>query len=309
MVAKHKPKARAQSPNRGVLGLVCEYAVNALARVDGRASGLKFNKLVCEVHEIMSHATDHAFRFALPRRWYLYGEVVDAAQVWNIVRFQHPDDEFGTNVDIVPGGPRSRPDGFADELGRITKEFAVKYRGPEGIEPMLRHHYERAPYPFQRGFLHWSQLTRGIINGYNQDDTDAVAKAFTRLEGEYPVDLDERLTTAFNRLTLYLGPSVQERRFGDLRGLDRQERVIWDFWKAFCLFLSVKHNSDEPRDEVERFRKHAEVELVAYQRRLVTFLEREYLDEPRSAQDAEGPSAQVATALADGIIRALTDGF
>ena len=297
--------------NRGALGLVCELSVNSLIRADGRASGIKFNKLVCEVHEILSHAEDRAFHFALPRRWYMYGEVVDASQLWDIVRFHSVDDndEIGTNVDIVPGGPRSHPPGFEEEVVRIVRNFVAQYPGTEGIEPMLRHHYERAPYPFQQGFLDWYQLTRGILGGYKQDDPEMLTKAFSRLEDRYPVELDDRLTTAFNRLTLFLGPHVDGRRFGDFAELRHQELALWDFWSTFCLFLSVRYNADEPRERIEFFQGRAEREITAYQRRLVALLENEYLKDSTAGKALFVPSSELASALVDDIMRALTDGF
>jgi hypothetical protein len=312
MRQKQQSPKRARNPNRGVLALVSECAVNALAKVDGRASGLKFNKLVSQIHHDFELGHQPAFKFSLPRRWYLYGEIVDAGQVWDIVRFHwqaDSDNDFGTTVEMVPGRRGPIPDGLREELEVTTMTFAKAYRGAKGIDSMLRAHYERAPLPFQRAFLEWNLLTKGVLDGRTQDNPDAILRALARLEGEYPSSLDARLTTAFNRLTLYLGPHVEARRMGAWVELEREQRAIWDFWEIFCKFLTANYNADLPPDQVDYLRAHAEDELVAYQRRLVAFLETAYLEGPPSGTFGESPTVAVANMLAEEIHRALTDGY
>ena len=289
-MGKSKGKGRARSvrspsgsdSSGKVLRAVLGASISAIREVDGRVSGLKFNKLAMELYWRLSKAQNRAFHFVLPHRWYLYGAVVDDFTLRDCVRFDHPENELETNVEAVSLGlfdMKSAPAGLREEIEPVAREFARRHAGQAGIPGMLRDHYIMAPLQFQREFLEWSQLTRAILFGYEPDAPHAVALRFDRLVKSYPPELEPRLTTAFGRLALYLEPLVSGRPMGDLGKLRETVTALWDFWTAFCLFLSVRSNDGIPAARLESYRAHAETELTAYKRRLSAYLENGYLQE------------------------------
>jgi len=280
-----RPKVRPLSgpaSQGGVLRAVLGTSISSIRETDGRVSGLKFNKLAMELYWKLSKAENRAFHFVLPHRWYLYGAVVDDYTLRDHIKFDHPDNELETNVEAAFAGlfdMRSAPAGLREEIEPFATDFARKHAGQAGIPGMLRDHYRRAPLPFQRDFLEWSQLTRAILFGYEPDDSRTVALHFNRLVKSYPQELEPRLTSAFGRLALYLEPIVTGRTSGDLGKLKEAVTALWDFWTAFCLFLSVRYNNGLPDARLESYRAHAETELTAYKRRLSAYLENGYLQE------------------------------
>ncbi|MBM4249585.1 MAG: hypothetical protein FJ149_09185 [Euryarchaeota archaeon] len=281
----HRHKVRlpsGPSAQGGVPRAALGTSISSIREADGRVSGLKFNILAMELYWKLSKAENKAFHFVLPYRWYLYGAVVDGYMLRDCIKFDHPDNELGTNVEAVSAGlfdMRSAPAGLREEIEPFTWDLARKHAGQAGIPGMLRDHYRMVPLPFQRDFLEWSQLTRAMLFGYEPDDSRTVALHFNRLVKSYPQELEPRLTSAFGRLALCLEPIVTGRTTGDLGKLREAVTALWDFWTAFCLFLSVRYNEGLPDARLKSYRAHAETELPAYKRRLSAYLENGYLQE------------------------------
>ncbi|MDE1822154.1 MAG: hypothetical protein KGJ23_15160 [Euryarchaeota archaeon] len=268
-----------------------KVAVDELSRsAEGRAGGLKFNKLVFALSKKLNAAQNQEYHFSLPYRWYLHGAVVDSRAVSPWVKFQRDDDE--TKMDAEWSGAVLRataPDGLEEEARSISREFISKYEGSEGIDRMLQDHYQDAPLPFQRAFLSWTQLVDGILYGRVDDSPRETWAAFERLAKEFRAEPDARLDPLFHTLILYLEPLVKERKLGDRWTLERAQSALWEFWSVYCLFLSVRENKGLSRERISYYRVRAEEELPAYQRRLAAYTETGYLREARAAfQQGEG---------------------
>jgi hypothetical protein len=279
------------------LRAAAESAVEALIQVDGRASGLKFNKMMYAIHKHLAAGKNKAFHFTLPHRWYLYGAIVDARSISTIALFHH-EDEFITDVDLVRTRRRRTVEGAREEIYPFAREFAIRFAGSEGIPPMLREHYLDAPLQFQRDFLEFSLLCRAILGGYSEDSPEGIAKLLGKLEASYPLDFNPKLTTAFNRLTLYLEPRAAQRPFRDLISLKSDFEALWDFWETFCRFLSVKYNEGIPSDRLSYYESKAKEELEAYERRLEAYLRAGYLRESKAFAGSETDVSRLTAFLA-----------
>lgn len=305
------PQSEPRYPYGAVFAVVAKHAIDTLQSVDARPSGLKFNKLVLELFWHLASSRNKAMHFDVPYRWYLYGGVVDDYAVHGLVRFDHPDDEYHTDA-IWIGPPKLRvptkAEGLMEEVVVFSDEFARKYAGQDGIPPMLRHHYRKAPLPFQRDFLEWSLLGRAILGGYQDDSPAQTNRAFGQLQASFPGDLEPRLTPAFERLTLYLEPYIVERAPGDWRTLHLATEALWEFWKVFGLFLSLQHNYNIPQDRLNRYRARAEIELEAYKRRLTAFLQDRYLREIPGVQAGGFDLSQIGRFLSDEVRSSLDGG-
>jgi hypothetical protein len=302
--------SRPRAPFGAVFAVAAKRAIDTLQAVDGRASGLKFNKLVLELFWHLSKSENKAMHFDVPYRWYLYGAVVDDYAVQNLVRFDHPDDEYRTDtIWIGPPKPKvpAKAEGLAEEVVVFAQNFATKYAGRDGIPPMLRDHYAKAPLDFQRDFLEWSLLGRAILDGYQDDSPAQTQRAFVKLQTSFPRDLEARLSPAFERLTLYLEPYIAERVPGDLRTLELALDVLWEFWKVFGLFLSIRHLNAIPPDRIDRYRVRAEIELEAYKRRLTAFLQDRYIRENPGVQQTGFDLSQIGRFLSEEV-RSRLDG-
>ncbi len=299
---RHSSTRAPVAKDANLLPVVLHRAVSALQEADGRAAGVKFNKLVMDIYWQLSKAENKRLHFGVPYRWYLYGAVVDDYVVRELVRFDHPEDEMRTNVVWVPDRPprlARDSEGASEEIDHICAEFARKYAGPEAIAEMLRDHYTHAPEKFQKDFLEWSLSTRAILRGYESDSPDRVRALLRTLSTSYPRDLEPRLTPAFQRLALYLEPIVDERKREDFSTLRLSVDALWEFWATFGLFLSLRHNEGIPADRLAAYRKHAETELEAYKRRLSAFLEQGYLKETKGAFDLAPLGQFFAAAIRD----------
>jgi hypothetical protein len=289
---------------QAVLPLALKSAITNLQEADGRVAGLKLNKLIYELFRQLSTAKDAALHFTLPHRWYLFGAVIDDRSLASLVRFDHPEDEYKTNaVWVGPAKPRvgDAPDGLLEEIEQICAKFAHEYAGPEGIAPMLRDHYRSAPLQFQRDFLEWSLLSREILRGYRPDSPALLQGHFSKMLKSYPADLEPRLTPAFQRLMLFLEPKVANRTSGDLAELEAHAVALWDFWTAFCQFLSISHNHGIPPERLAGFRSRAERELVGYKRRLTAYLEQGYLREAPPTPAAPYDFSEIGAFLSEEI--------
>jgi hypothetical protein len=287
---------------------VCASAISALTEADGRASGLKFNKLLYHVHKELGKSKDPNIRFQLAYRWYLYGAATEMRTIADIVGLTHPEDEYRTDVHLLPSAtskPHDSPGGFSEEVELICHRFAGTYRGTKGIAPMLRAHYEDAPEDFQRDFLEWSLQARGILGGYILDSPSSTLRMFQTMVKSYPSSLEPRLTPAFHRLAIYLEPLIAERRQGEFAPLRKYAEALWDFWSIFVLFLSVKYNNDIPPPILPAYRERAESELDAYKRRLSAFLQAGYLEESDSQRGAGFEFREVSQFLASEVREAL----
>lgn len=296
--------------NKAVLAAVVKSAVTALVEVDGRASGIKFNKLIYAAHKRLSAGGNTDFHFELPHRWYLYGAVSDERALWDFARFHRPDDEVGTDVELMPrhrSGWRT-PEGLVEELDPFATEFARRFAGSEGVPAMLREHYVDAPQQFERDFLEWSLLTRSILKGYSEDSPERVASTFQKLETSFEAGFEPRLTPAFNRLALFLKPRVERRPFRDLGALDLDVGAMWDFWQVYCLFLSVRFNVGYSVDRVASFEARAETEADAYKRKIAAFLQAGYLKEAANLTGRPSDLVPVAQFLAGEVAARLDEG-
>lgn len=298
--------ARGGRSDRDALKAVSRAAIEALTRVDGTASGIKFNKLVYHIHKAFSRAENRSLHFSLPHRWYLYGAVVDLGPLYGSILSRNPEEEM--LGDFTWNGGRTAlhvsPD-FETEAPNLASAFARKYAGPEGVAPMLREHYSDAPLQFQRDYLEWSLTTDDMVRGRTADSPAAAAALFQKMESSYPRDLEPRLNPIFNRLWLYLDPLVGERGTAELGVLRWQAETVRDFWRVFCLFLSSKYNTDLPREAVEHYQTRALEELVAYKRRFSAFLSHEYAEKTSEASRVEGTlgnsiSGAISESLAGG---------
>lgn len=288
---------------------VSKVAIESLIKVDGYASGVKFNKLVFYLHKKLSESGNRAFRFRLPYRWYLYGAVVDFHPLLGYATARDPDHEMLNDLTWNPGQGRvDGPEGLLDEIVPMAIQFARKYSGREGIPQMLRDHYVDAPLDFQRDYLSWSQLTSDMAYGTLIDSPAVATLAFRNLERDYPTDLDPRLTPLFNRLVLYLDPLVGERRTADLKTLRGQVAVVEEFWRVFCLFLSLKHNSNLEPTTLTRFKERADEELLAYKRRLSAYLNDGYVLNQTGAVEPDDQTDNIGDSLTESAQAELLGG-
>jgi len=290
------------------MSFMLRAAIDALRAGEGRAGGLKFNKLVFELQRELAKSKNKKFHAVVPHRWYLYGAVVDDLALHQLVEFDHPEDELRSNVRWVGGPRRALPagyEGIRDEIEQVCGAFVRKYHGREGIGPMLRAHYENAPLEFQRRFLEWSLTIRDALKGYADDVPETQFKLFRAAVDAYPSDLEQRLSPSFERLVLFLEPLVHGRTPGDLKTLARCGDAMWDFWVTFCLFLSLKHNEGLSPQRLGGFRNRAETELPAYKRRLTAFLEQQYLEERGSLPLAAGGTVPIRKFVFSEVMREL----
>lgn len=197
------PKSRSKAPGpvhgkaqrvayseRDKIRVICDVAIDALTRVDGRASGIKFNKLLYFLNQKLSSATNRDLRFDLPYRWYCYGAAIDihSPLVEGLVRVDHPEDEMWSNFTPVQSGqrPREEPAGLRAEVEPLALSWAQRFRGNEGFPSMLREHYVDAPEEFQRAYLEWSLLTRSVLSGHAADKPSEVYAAFREMVRHFP---------------------------------------------------------------------------------------------------------------------------
>lgn len=301
-------KAASAAPSDSLLGYVLEKAIDSLRAAEGRAAGLKFNKLVFAVQRELAKSKTRKFHFTVPYRWYLYGAVVDDFALRNLVEFDHPEEELRTNVRWVGGARRSLPrgyEGLADEIEVVCQSFVKEYHGREGLGPMLRAHYQFAPLEFQRKFLEWSLGARDTIDGYAADVPEIHLKLLRGVVESFPSNLEPRLSPPLERLILYVEPLLHGRAPGDLKMLDLCWGAMWDFWSTFCLFLSLKYNEGLSQQRLASFRNRAETDLVAYKRRLNAFLEQQYLKEQPGAPGASPSAERIRTFVFSEVMREL----
>lgn len=303
------PTDRGQD-NDAILYMVFKTAIDSLVEAEGRASGLKFNKLVFEIHRALPDSPAAEAGFTLPYRWYLHGAVIDAFTVRNLVRFDRPEeDETRMNVYIAPEA-EGRP--FRDDMFSarecvlsICHEFVRQYCQQESHAEMLRDHYQWAPLQFQRDFLDWTLLVEGILSGHNLDVPDLVLARYDSMVRSFPPDFPPALAAAASRLALYQRPSLLRRRFGEYAELVRALAATWDLWSTFGLFLSTRYNEGIQAQTLARYRQRADTELPAYLRRLGALLEQGYLSElpeGREPVQMRGPIAEFVASEAMNLL-------
>jgi hypothetical protein len=286
--------------------VLCEVAVENLNRVDGRASGIKFNKLLYYLHKKLSAATNPSMRVDVPYRWYLYGAaaVIESPLLFGTVRVDHPEDEARSNIELVHDFQRAHarePEGLRQESTALARPWAEKYRGEEGVPSMLRDHYLDAPNgpgDFQRAYLEWSLLTRSILTFQRADSLSETTSAFEIMVRTFPAHLEPRLTPAFSQLTMFLEPRVAERKLHDRRALEVDVQAMREFWQTFCLFLSKAFHHHVERESLAYWSGRAESELVIYKRKLAAFLEQGYLAEASATERGASDFSEVAGILA-----------
>jgi len=296
--------------NRDLLALALFSSIRALEEYEGRAGGLKFNKLAFAVYKRLSRAQDPGLHFPLPHRWYLHGAVVDDFAVRDLVRFDHPEDETRTTAIWIPKPPRLTPKGSEGAREEIEAECTAFIRrlerSDDPIPDMLREHYRFAPLDFQRDFLEWTLLAKDILRGYHLDIPERAATLFSALATSFPRDVAPALGPALDRLVLYLEPLLRRRAPGGMEPLRQAFEMSWEFWAVFCLFLSMRYNEGVPPSRLAAYRQRSEKELVAFKRRLSSYLEEGYIREgtPTSSRASDA----VGRALANEVVSEFLGG-
>lgn len=292
--------------DRDALKMVSKAAIEALTRVDGTASGIKFNKLVYHIHKKLSLAADRRLRFSLPHRWYLYGAVVDLDTLYGYIVSRNPEEEMLGDFTWNAGrAALDGPEGLWEEASALAQEFAATYAGPEGIPAMLRAHYADAPLQFQRDYLEWSLLTEDMIRGRAMDSPPVAALYFHKLEATFPTEMEPRLSPLFARLALFLGPLIEDRGASELQVLRWQVDSVREFWRVFCLFLSSKYNAGLAPARLDHYEHRAVEELTAYKRRLSAFLTHEYAE---AVPDEKHLNGRVGRSLAEALSASISGG-
>ena len=247
-----------------------------LRQYDGRAAGIKFNKLVFLIYKHFSGATNQELHFDIPYRWYLYGAVVDTAELGGVVSIDHEEDEIRANVHWNGSVPNIDA-AVRPEIERDCNDFCEKYPGTDNYDNMLKEHYQWAEIEFQRSFLAWSLIVSKMAYGYSEISVRELGDHLKSLEKNYLEELEPRLTPSFRRLYLCLDGVLSRSSQPGMEELKIIKELMWDFWATFCLFLSIKHHNDISERRLEGYKSRAEQELVAYKRRLNAVLETNYL--------------------------------
>ena len=273
---------------RNRLKLALYAAINELRETDGRTSGLKFNKLI---YDLYFEFQGSQYAFDLPHRWYLYGAVVDAFEVRQLITFDHPEDEFTTNVSWLGRRPPTKETGeqaYSEYLTTATN-FSKKYSLEDRYDKwdMLRNHYKHAPLDFQRSFLEWEIFNQKVLSGYEYETSGEALKLLERLESTYPEEIEPRLSPAFRRLANVVKHRLTQRRPNDRSVLGDCQDWLWSYWDVFCDFLSIKYNETISSGRLESYRRHAEAELVAYKRNLQHLLEEYWRENPPETYDSD----------------------
>lgn len=288
MGSTHKSAKRRKAGSRSnkLRNHVLYLAYKNLIQSDGRAAGIKFNKLVYSIYSNFNARRDPKLHFKLPHRWYLYGAVVDSAEVSNLLMFDH-EDEKKSNVTWL--GEKLLCRGLIrQEIDSECEQFCRKYRRDFFYSEMLRDHYQYAPMQFQKSFLEWNLLASDMSHGSIEISVDELKTRLSALERDYPDDLEPRLTPSFHRLFIHLDGVLSRSAHLGIHEVAVMRDLMWDFWKTFGLFLSVKHRKNISRGRLQGYQARAERELPAYKRRLDAVLESRYLrsKDPISLDDS-----------------------
>jgi len=277
---KNRPRRywAGQSDPIHIRDLVLFTAQRKLVEREGRASGLKFNKLVFHIHRTFMAHDDPDFHFTLPHRWYLFGAVVDTRELNGAIMIDREEDEptsqvhWSTHRDQPPEDHRLTP-----EIERLCDAFIERFPGDSERTWMLEDHYQSAPLPFQRAFLSWNTMMDDMIHGTIEVSVRKIRSALEGLMNDYPDMMDERLTPSFHRLTLLIDHRLEHIDHITMEEVSIYRHLLWDFWSTFCLSMSEKHYENISPERLEGFRRRTGMEIPAYKRRLNNFLETEYL--------------------------------
>jgi len=298
-------RARAPRGRQGARGdvrdIVLFLAQRKLLEHDGRAAGIKFNKLVFSIYNEFSGASNPELRFDLPYRWYLYGAVIDTGELGGIIAFDHQD-EMRSNV-IWTGPPPNLDSAAVPEIERLCDAFCSRFPGDLYYGDMLREHYRAAREPFQNAFLEWNLLVGDMIHGSRDISVKELKGHLAALGRDYPDGLEPRLTPSFRRLSLCLDDILSRATVLRFEEVKVMEALMWEFWATFCLFLSLRYNHAISKPRLDSYRERAERELVAYKRRLGAALETRYLDSRAGEGIDEASMKELASILEPRVLR------
>ena len=269
-----------------VRNAIFSIAEDKLRRYDGRAAGIKFNKLVFSIHLAFSKASNPNLHFTLPYRWYLYGAVVDTAELGGVIEIDHEEDEMRSTVRYRGEKPHIDTS-VREEIERICDRFCEKYPRTDRYDDMLRENYRSAKLDFQRSFLEWNLLVQDMKHGSVEISNTLLRRYLIDLQHDFPEDLEPRLEPGFRRLAIYIEGLLSRPSSLRMNEVKLIENLMWEFWSVFCLFLSIKYNEDISQRRLAGYRSRSEEELRAYKRRLDTFLVEAYLKDDKEGLDDE----------------------
>jgi hypothetical protein len=290
-----RPSKKTSPARSNLLELVLYSAHRTLLERDGRCSGIKFNKLVYSIYNKFKSADNPDLHFQLPYRWYLYGAVVDFGELHGVVISDHPEDELRSNVTYTKSTPWY--DGPArSEVQRECDEFCDTYPGDLKYKEMLRAHYGAAKLPFQKSFLEWNFLISDMAQGHEPISAPALLGRLNVLARTFPKDIAPGLAAPFSRLCLALEGVLRRPMPPHLDEIVLIKGMVWDFWSTFCLFLSQHFNENISQPRLGAYKERADLELVAYKRRLMAALETVYLD-PRNLREPDRESIRALSSI------------
>ncbi len=289
----------------GVRNATLYIAEEKLRRCDGRAAGIKFNKLVFSIHLAFSKASNTKLHFTLPYRWYLYGAVVDTAELGGVIDIDHEEDEMRSTVRYRGAKPHVDP-AVHEEIERICDRFCAQYPRTDRHDDMLRENYKSAKLDFQRAFLEWNILVQDMKHGSVEISNTLLRRYLIDLQRDFPEDLEPRLEPGFRRLAVYIEGLLSRPHPLRMTEVRLVGDLMWEFWSIFCLFLSIKYNEGISQRRLDGYRARSEEELRAYKRRLDALLEEAYLRDDTGGLDEE-TLKMLSSLLESRTVRALEE--